>query len=91
MRLSEYGSVACVVERPTRETQAEQYSDTVLIKSLGMPLPTPPLEILLLPERLLWRSIFSAPTPCACFVQARKRRTQTCGSGYLPVGGGSSA
>ena len=30
-RLSEYGSVACLVERPTRETQAEQYSDTVLI------------------------------------------------------------
>ena len=30
MRLSEYGSVACLVERPTRETQAEQYSDTVL-------------------------------------------------------------
>ena len=29
-RLSEY-SVACLVERPTRETQAEQYSDTVLI------------------------------------------------------------
>ena len=29
--LSEYGSVACLVERPTRETQAEQYSDTVLI------------------------------------------------------------
>ena len=28
-RLSEYGSVACLVERPTRETQAEQYSDTV--------------------------------------------------------------
>ena len=26
-RLSEYGSVACLVERPTRETQAEQYSD----------------------------------------------------------------
>ena len=30
-RLSEYGSVACLVERPTRETQAEQYSDTVLL------------------------------------------------------------
>ena len=29
-RLSEYGSVAYLVERPTRETQAEQYSDTVL-------------------------------------------------------------
>ena len=29
-RLSEYGSVAYFVERPTRETQAEQYSDTVL-------------------------------------------------------------
>ena len=29
-RLSEYGSVACLVERPTRETRAEQYSDTVL-------------------------------------------------------------
>ena len=28
--LSEYGSVAYIVERPTRETQAEQYSDTVL-------------------------------------------------------------
>ena len=28
--LSEYGSVAYFVERPTRETQAEQYSDTVL-------------------------------------------------------------
>ena len=28
-RLSEYGSVACLVERPTREAQAEQYSDTV--------------------------------------------------------------
>ena len=28
--LSEYGSVAYLVERPTRETQAEQYSDTVL-------------------------------------------------------------
>ena len=29
-RLSEYGSVACLVERPTWETRAEQYSDTVL-------------------------------------------------------------
>ena len=29
-RLSEYGSVACLVERPTRETRTEQYSDTVL-------------------------------------------------------------
>ena len=29
-RLSEYGSDAYLVERPTRETQAEQYSDTVL-------------------------------------------------------------
>ena len=28
-RLSEYISVAYLVERPTRETQAEQYSDTV--------------------------------------------------------------
>ena len=28
--LSEYGSVAYLVERPTRETHAEQYSDTVL-------------------------------------------------------------
>ena len=28
-RLSEYGSVAYLVGRPTRETQAEQYSDTV--------------------------------------------------------------
>ena len=26
-RLSEYGSAAYLVERPTRETQAEQYSD----------------------------------------------------------------
>ena len=29
-RLSEYGSVAYLIERPTRETQAEQYSDTIL-------------------------------------------------------------
>ena len=29
-RFSEYGSVAYFVERPTWETQAEQYSDTVL-------------------------------------------------------------
>ena len=29
-RLSEYGSVAYLVERPTRETRAEQYSDTIL-------------------------------------------------------------
>ena len=29
--LSEYGSVAYLVERPARETQAEQYSDTVLL------------------------------------------------------------
>ena len=28
--LSEYGSVAYLVERPTRETRAEQYSDTFL-------------------------------------------------------------
>ena len=28
--LSEYGPVAYLVERPTRETRAEQYSDTVL-------------------------------------------------------------
>ena len=28
--LSEYGSVAYLVERPTWETRAEQYSDTVL-------------------------------------------------------------
>ena len=28
-RLSEYGSVAYLVERPTRETRSEQYSDTV--------------------------------------------------------------
>ena len=31
---SEYGSVAYLVERPTRETWAEQYLDTVLIKCL---------------------------------------------------------
>ena len=30
-RLSEYGSVAYFVERPTRETQAEQHLDTVLL------------------------------------------------------------
>ena len=30
-RLSEYGSVAYLAERPTRETQAEQYSDTTLV------------------------------------------------------------
>ena len=29
-RLSEYGSIAYSVERPTRETKAEQYSDIVL-------------------------------------------------------------
>ena len=29
--LSEYGSVAYLVERPTQETQGEQYSDTVLL------------------------------------------------------------
>ena len=29
-RLSEYGPVACLVERPTWETRAEQYSDTIL-------------------------------------------------------------
>ena len=29
--LSEYGSAASLVERPTLETQGEQYSDTVLI------------------------------------------------------------
>ena len=29
-RLSEYGSVAYLVERPTQETQAEQYSDQAL-------------------------------------------------------------
>ena len=34
-RLSEYGSVAHSEERPARETQAEQYSDTTLL------LPTP--------------------------------------------------
>ena len=34
-RLSEYGSVAYLVERPTRETQAEQYSDTALILKSG--------------------------------------------------------
>ena len=28
--LSEYGSVAYSVERPARETRAEQYSDTIL-------------------------------------------------------------
>ena len=39
-RLSEYGSVAYLVERPTRETRAEQYSDTVLI-SLGRPRTCP--------------------------------------------------
>ena len=32
-RLSEYGSVAYLVERPTGETRAEQYSDTVLVMS----------------------------------------------------------
>ena len=30
-RLSEHGSVACLVERPAREEQAEQCSDTVLL------------------------------------------------------------
>ena len=35
-RLSEYGFVACFVERPTWETQAEQYSDTVLTKVAKM-------------------------------------------------------
>ena len=34
-RLSEYGSVAHFVERPTRETRAEQYSDTVLWSGVG--------------------------------------------------------
>ena len=32
VRLSECGSVAYLTERPTRETRAEQYSDTVLTK-----------------------------------------------------------
>ena len=32
-RLSKYGSVAYLVERRSRETQAEQYSDTVLLES----------------------------------------------------------
>ena len=27
---TKYGSVACLVERPTRETRTEQYSDTIL-------------------------------------------------------------
>ena len=31
-RVSEYGSVACLVEIPTRETRTEPYSDTVLFK-----------------------------------------------------------
>ena len=35
MRLSEYGSVLLPLLRPTRETQAEQYSDTVLHKLAG--------------------------------------------------------
>ena len=34
-RLSEYGSVAYLVGRPTWETQAEQYSDTVLKRHRG--------------------------------------------------------
>ena len=33
--LSEYGSVACLVERPTRETRTEQYSDTILVAALN--------------------------------------------------------
>ena len=33
--LSKYGSVAYLVERPTRETQAEQYSDTGLSQIFG--------------------------------------------------------
>ena len=36
--LSEYGSVAYLVERPTRETRTEQHSDTVL----KTPLPETP-------------------------------------------------
>ena len=39
-RLSEYGSVAYLVERPARETQAEQYSDTVLLPD-GCDTPSP--------------------------------------------------
>ena len=38
-RSSEYGFVAYLVERPTRETQAEQYSDTVLKMILVSPNP----------------------------------------------------
>ena len=38
--LSEYGSVAYLFERPTRETQGEQYLDTALGKFHG-PLQTP--------------------------------------------------
>ena len=36
-RLSEYGSVAYLAERPTRERQAEQHSDTVLTVVLEIP------------------------------------------------------
>ena len=34
-RLSEYGSVSYLVERPKRETRAEQYSDTVLWEGIS--------------------------------------------------------
>ena len=34
--LSEYGSAAYLVERPTQETQAEQYSDNALRSVFGV-------------------------------------------------------
>ena len=36
VRLFEYCSVAYLIERPTQEAQAEQYSDTVLIVVISM-------------------------------------------------------
>ena len=84
-RLSEYGSVAYLVERPTRETQAEQYSDTVLSEDRPR-LPTPPqnsAEHLGFCRRVL-RNLLHSRKPAEHILQAGVDLVKNMGQGVSP-------
>ena len=86
-RLSEYGSVACLVERPTWETRAEQCSDTVLVIPSGMYYCNRPDPM---QNPKYWHSrncISKSPRMLLCAPQNRAPRVQyhCCRTGYLPL------
>ena len=69
-RLSEYGSVAFLVERPTRERRAEQYSDTVLGTTKRFPETAPALSSFLIRLQPLLEVVETIPSTEGVFFSA---------------------